>query len=102
MTGSFGKRPIDDLLRLGGGFFLWLETFRQNLFFDDRVGYREIGVKLLEVTFGGLVFTLDDQRRAFRQTSDDLLRVGGDFLSLETFLRKSILRPPSRVPRDRG
>jgi hypothetical protein len=48
-VGSFGKRPIDDLLRLGGDFFFGSKRSHGNPFFDDRVEYREIGVKLLAV-----------------------------------------------------
>ena len=45
----FGKRPIDDLLRLGDDFFFCSKCSHGNPFFDDGVGYRQIGVKLLAV-----------------------------------------------------
>ena len=37
---SFGKRPIDDLLRFGNDFFFASEGPHPDPFFDRRVGYR--------------------------------------------------------------
>ena len=44
-----GEAPIDDLLRFGGDFFFGSEGSHPDPFFDNRVGYREIGVELLAV-----------------------------------------------------
>jgi hypothetical protein len=49
VSGSFGKRLIDDLLRLGGDIFFCSKRSHGNPFLDRRIGYRKIGVKPLAV-----------------------------------------------------